>query len=214
VTAQRRRPPRGARRLRPHSWLFRQGLGATLAFLLPVFGVLYFLTVPDGPWIVVVATQVATAGLLVFASTLFFRTGVWVDGASITERGFVGGLVTVPVEAIGSIVVVHTYHGGGADTLPQLFVCDHEGGQLLRLRGQFWSVDNMNIVRETLGVPVVELNQAVSSRELVERYPGLLRWFERRPVLAGAVFSAAALACGVLLYLGLAFLGITSTGLR
>jgi hypothetical protein len=209
-----RRPTRGSRRLRPHNWLFRQGLAATLAFLLPVFAVLYFLTIPDGAWIVVLATQVATVALLAVAAILLVRTGIWVDANGITERGFFGAMVTVPLEAIGSIVVVHTYHGGGADTIPQLFVCDREGNQLIRLRGQFWSVENMDLIREELDVPVVELTESVTSRELLEKYPGLLYWFERRPVLAAALFCAAALAGGVLLYLGLALFGITSNGLR
>ena len=209
-----RRPARGSRRLRPHNWLFRQGLAATLAFLLPVFAVLYFLTIPDGAWIVVLATQVATVVLLAVAAILLFRTGIWVDQKGITERGFFGTMISVPVEAIGSIVVVHTYHGGSADTIPQLFVCDHEGNQLIRLRGQFWSVENMDVIRNDLDVPVVELNESVSPRELLEKYPGLLYWFERRPVLAAAAFCAAALAGGGLLYLGLALFGITSNGLR
>jgi hypothetical protein len=208
------RPARGSRRLRPHNWLFRQGLAATLAFLVPVFAVLYFLTIPDGAWIVVLATQVATVALLSIAAVLLFRTGIWVDSEGITERGFFGTVVTVPIAAIGSIVVVHTYHGGSADTVPQLFVCDHDGNQLVRLRGQFWSVENMEVVRAALDVPVVELTESVSPRELLERYPGLLYWYERRPVLAAAVFCAATLAGGGLLYLGLALFGITSTGLR
>jgi hypothetical protein len=209
-----RRPARESRRLRPHNWLFRQGLAATLAFLVPVFAVLYFLTIPDGAWIVVLATQVATVVLLAVAAILLYRTGIWVDQNGITERGFFGTMISVPVEAIGSIVVVHTYHGGSADTIPQLFVCDHDGNQLIRLRGQFWSVENMDIIRNGLDVPVVELSESVSPRELLEKYPGLLYWFERRPVLAAAVFCAAALAGGGLLYLGLALFGITSNGLR
>jgi hypothetical protein len=209
-----RRPARESRRLRPHNWLFRQGLAATLAFLLPVFAVLYFLTIPDGAWIVVLATQVATVVLLAVAAILLYRTGIWVDQNGITERGFFGTMISVPVEAIGSIVVVHTYHGGSADTIPQLFVCDHDGNQLIRLRGQFWSVENMDIIRNGLDVPVVELSESVSPRQLLEKYPGLLYWFERRPVLAAAVFCAAALAGGGLLYLGLALFGITSNGLR
>jgi hypothetical protein len=205
---------RGARRLRPHSWLFRQALTATLAFLVPVFGVLYFLTVPDGAWIVVLATQAATAVVLAVAAVLFFRSGIWVDERGITERGFFGTLIVAPIDSIGSIVMVRTYHGGGADTLPQLFVCGHDGSQLIRLRGQFWSAETMGIVRDALDVPVTDLPESVSSRQLLETHPGLLYWFERRPVLAAALFCTAVVCGGVLLYLGLAFFGITSSGLH
>jgi hypothetical protein len=206
--------PRGGTHLRPHNWLFRQVLTATLAFLVPVFAVLYFLTVPDGAWIVVLATQAATTVLLAIAAVLFFRSGIWVDEHGVTERGFFGTVISAPVGSIGSIVVVSTFHAGGADTVPQLFVCDHDGNQLVRLRGQFWSVETMDVVRRALDVPVVELTESVSTRQLLETHPGLLYWFERRPVVAAALFCVAALSCGALLYLGLGVFGITSSGLR
>ncbi|WP_188510443.1 hypothetical protein [Conyzicola nivalis] len=204
-----RRPPQGYRKLRPHPWLFRQGLVATLAFLVPTFGVLYFLTVPDGPWPVVVATQVVASVAIVLACRSYFRVGVWIDRRGIAERGLLGRTTTMQTADVGSIVLVRTFEGGGAETVPQLFVCDHDGNQVIRLRGQFWSESDMRIVCDELDVTVTELNESVTPRELLERYPGLLYWFERRPVLAAALFSAAVLVVGSLLYFGLAAIGIT-----
>ncbi|WP_411699519.1 hypothetical protein [Conyzicola sp.] len=204
-----RRPPQGYRKLRPHPWLFRQGLVATLAFLVPTFGVLYFLTVPDGPWPAVIVTQVVASIAVVLACRSYFRVGVWIDPRGVAERGLLGRTTWMQTADIGSIVRVRTFEGGGAETVPQLFVCDHDGNQVIRLRGQFWSEDAMRIVCDQLDVTVTELNQSVTPRELLERYPGLLYWFERRPVLAAALFSAAILAVGSLLYLGLAAAGIT-----
>ena len=43
--------------LRPFAHLFRQGVLATVAFMLPILLVLYFLTIPDGPWQAVLATS-------------------------------------------------------------------------------------------------------------------------------------------------------------
>jgi hypothetical protein len=204
-----RRPPKDYRKLRPHPWLFRQGLVATLAFLVPTFGVLYFLTVPDGPWPMVIATQVFATVAVILACRSYFRVGIWIDQRGIAERGMLGRLTMMPTADIGSIVLVRTFEGGGAETVPQLFVCDHDGNQVIRLRGQFWSESDMRIVCDKLDVPVTRLNQSVTPRELLERYPGLLYWFERRPVFASALFSAAVLVIGTLLYLGLAALGIT-----
>jgi len=204
-----RRAPAGYRKLRPHPWLFRQGFIATLAFLTPVFIALYLLTVPDGPWEVVAITQVLASLVFTVACCAYFAVGIWVDKRGIVERGFFGGLMTMPAADIGSVVLVQTYHGGSADTVPQLFVCGHDGAQVIRLRGQFWSIDDMRAVGEILDVPITELSESVTPRELLEQYPGLLYWFERRPILAAALFSACVLIGGSVLYLGLAAVGVT-----
>jgi len=203
------RAPSGYRRLRPHPWLFRQGFIATLAFLAPVFAALYLLTVPDGPWGVVLVTQLVASVMFALACASYFAVGVWVDPGAVVERGFLGGLITMPASDIGSIVLVHTYDSDSAETVPQLFICDHDGAQVIRLRGQFWSLADMRTVGEVLDVAITELVESVTPRELLEQYPGLLYWFERRPVLAAAVFSACVLLGGSLLYLGLAAIGIS-----
>lgn len=203
------RAPVGYRKLRPHPWLFRQGFIATLAFLTPVFAALYFLTIPDGPWLVVLITQAVASLVFALACSSYFAVGIWVDKRGIVERGFFGGIISMPAADIGSVVLVHTYQGGSADTVPQLFVCDHDGAQVIRLRGQFWSLADMRSVCEELDVTVTELSESVTPRELLEQYPGLLYWFERRPVLAAALFSACVVLGGSLLYLGLAAIGVT-----
>jgi len=203
------RGPVGYRKLRPHPWLFRQGFIATLAFLTPLFAVLYFLTIPDGPWVVVVITQVIASVIFTIACITYYAVGVWVDKRGIVERGFFGGVISLSASDIGSIVLVHTYQGGSADTVPQLFICDHDGNQVIRMRGQFWSLADMRAVCEALDVTVTNLSESVTPRELLEQYPGLLYWFERRPILAAALFSACVLLGGSLLYLGLAAIGVT-----
>jgi hypothetical protein len=204
------KPATGSIRLRPHAHLFRQALLSTLAFQIPVFAVLYFLTVPNGPWVAVLALHILTSVAFLIATHAYFRAAVWVDPTGIAERGFFGRLVYIPTSGIGSIVLVHTYHGGGADTLPQLFICDPSGRQIVRLRGQFWSIENMRLVGSTLGVQVTELAEAVSTRELLEQFPGLLYWFERSPLLGAVAFTGSVVVGGALLYLGLAWLGVTT----
>jgi hypothetical protein len=200
---------RSSARLRPYRWLFRQGAVAVCAFLTPVFALLYFFTVPNGPWRVVLVTQIVATVAVLVTTVLYVRVGIWVDGAGITERGFFGRLHTVHSPEIGSIVLVRTYQGGGADTVAQLFVCDQQGKQVLRMRGQFWSDQSMMVVSELLDVPVREITESVTTRELLEEYPGLLYWFERRPVLAGAFFSLCVVVGGSALYGSLMLLGIS-----
>ena len=199
----RRRIPVGALRLRPNPMLFRQAIAALLAFAIPAFGVLYFVTVPEGTWLPVLLAQAAVSAAFLVATWSFFRVGIWVHADAIVERGFFGAVIRVPSGAIGSTVLVHTYYGGGAETVPQFFVCDDDGRQLVRMRGQFWSAENMATVRDTLGVPTSELTEGVSTKDILRHYPGLLYWFERRPALAIGALGAMLAAGGTVLYLGI-----------
>ncbi|CAN5467318.1 hypothetical protein BH10ACT7_BH10ACT7_20490 [soil metagenome] len=183
--------------LRPFAHLFRQGVLATVAFTLPIFLVLYFLTAPDGPWQAVLATQVLATIAVGLASVSYFTTAIWVDETGIAERGFFGRLTEHPIESIGSIVQARTFVDG-AEPVPQLFVCDHEGRQLVRMRGQFWSQESMDTVVNALDVPVTVVDPTVTTSELRTDFPGLLYWFERHPIWAAAAFTASTVAVGAL----------------
>ena len=198
-------------RLRPHTYLLRRGVATALAFFVPAFGVLYFLTVPSGPWVAVLVTQILVAVALGYCVFAYARLGIWVEPTSITERGFAGLKKTLSANTIGSLVIVNTFRGGWTETVPQLFVCDPAGKQVMRMRGQFWSRDAMATVASILSVKVTELSDPVSTAELHASYPGLLYWFERRPTLAACLFAGALVVGAVLLYLILSALGETVT---
>jgi hypothetical protein len=183
----------GALRLRPLRSLFWQALGGTLAFLLPISAVLYFLSVPDGPWPLVVVLQVAII-VTFLASYLSYRNlGFWVSPIGIAERGFFGGTKYYRVDEIDAIVLVHTFNGANPEAVPQLFLCDRNGRQLLRMRGQFWSLASMEAVGDSLDIPLTYINDEVTRAELLDSYPGLLYWFERHPLLAGVIAGVSLL---------------------
>lgn len=196
-------------RLRPHPYLLRRGIGAVLAFFVPAFGVLFFLTIPNGPWQFVLIATIVVAILFVYSVISCLRLGVWVAPESIAERGYFSMTKRYTADELGSIVLVDTFHGGAADTVPQLFVCDRSGKQLIRLRGQFWSRESMQTVASTLDVPLTQLARPLQNNELRALYPGLLYWFERRPVLTALVFGSMFLVAGALLYALLTALGVT-----
>lgn len=196
-------------RLRPHTYLLRRGVATAIAFFVPAFGVLYFLTVPDGPWVAVLVTQILVAVALGLAVFSYARLGIWVEPESITERGFTGLSKTLAASSIGSLVIVNTFRGGWTETVPQLFVCDPDGRQVMRMRGQFWSREAMATVAGILKVKVTELSDPVSTAELHASYPGLLYWFERRPILAACLFAGVLVIGAALLYVILAALGET-----
>jgi len=188
--------PADLRRLRPLRSLLWQALAGTLAFLVPISAVLYFLTVPHGPWQLVLAMQGLIVLAFLAAYVSYLRLGVWVGARGIAERGFFGLSMYIPVEQIGSIVLVNTFQGTSTEAVPQLFLCDERGRQLLRMRGQFWSRSSMLAVSETLDIALEQLTDDVSKAELLASHPGLLYWFERRPILV-AVILTSALAVGV-----------------
>ena len=195
--------------LLPRRSLFRQALLATLAFLGPVLIVLYWITIPDGPWVVVLVTHLIASLLFAIASWAYFATAVWVHPTGIAERGFFGGRTYFPRERIESIMLVRTFAGGDPnETMPQLFVCGPGGEQLVRLRGAFWTDESMDAVSEELDIPITEFSESVTAAELLEEYPGLLYWFERRPVLAAAAFSAAVVIGGCIIFGVVALLGL------
>jgi len=206
-----RRPPAHSTVLVPHRHLFTQALIATNAFLAPVLIVLYFFTIPDGAWPLVLAMQIVATVLFTIASVAFFRTGVWVSETGIAERGFFGRLEFHSRDEIARILLAPTFHGDGTATLPQLFVCDANDNQLMRLRGQFWSIESMQTVADILDAPIAQL-PASDLRDIHAEYPGLLYWFERRPIVAAFVFSAAMVAVGGIVYGALAMAGMVPTG--
>jgi len=206
-----KQPPAGYTALRPHRYLFTQALVATNAFLGPVLIVLYVFTIPDGAWPVVLGMQIFASILFTIASAAFFRTAVWVGENGIAERGFFGRLDFHDRDEIARILLAPTFHGDGTATLPQLFVCDANDKQLMRLRGQFWSLESMQAVGEILDMPIAQLPTS-DLRDIHAEYPGLLYWFERRPAVAACVFSAAMVVVGGLVYGALALAGMVPNG--
>ena len=183
--------PADLRRLRPLRSLFWQALGGMLAFLIPVSVVLLFVTLPDGPWPLVIVLQ-ASVVLVFIGSYISYRNlGFWVGPSGIAERGFFGLATYVPREMVDSVLLVNTYHGSGTETVPQLFVCDSDGKQLLRMRGQFWSLDSMEDAAAALDIPLTYVSDEISKTELLDSHPGLLYWFERHPLIIAAAATAA-----------------------
>ena len=187
-------------KLRPHAHLFGQGIIAVVAFMTPVFVVLYVLSIPSGPWRAVLATQILATIVIVGASVAYFRVGIWVDRTSITEIGFFGRRKRFEAAELDSVFVADVFEASGAVSLPQLFVRDKEGKQVIRMRGQFWSRESMDTVLATLEVPKQARDHVVSTRELRDEFPGLLYWFERRPVIAALVFTAITAVVGGAIY--------------
>jgi len=187
-------------KLRPLPHIFSQGVIAVVAFMAPVFVVLYVMTIPSGPWKAVLVTQIIATLAVAYGTFSYFRATIWVEPTSITEIGFFGRTRRVEAHEIGSVFVADVFEASGTRTLPQLFVRDKQGRQVIRMRGQFWSRESMDRVLAILDVTKLARDDSVSTRELRDQYPGLLYWFERRPIIAALAFSVGMLAVGAVIY--------------
>lgn len=149
-----------------------------MAFLTPVFALLYLLTVPGGSWPWVLALQLIVSLAVGAGCARFFLAAIWVDREGISERGYVLGKRHFSRAEVDSVVRVRTF-GYGSEVIEQLFVCDAAGRCLVRMRGQFWTRGEMDAVIETLGAPVTVLGGIMTLRELAAERPLLVTWIER-----------------------------------
>jgi hypothetical protein len=181
VTARARVSSATTRTLRPDRRLFRQGVITVLALTMPVFAVLYWLTIPSERWPVVLAVQLAVILVSFFIVLGFLGAAIRVSPEGVSERGFFGRRHQAPIEAIGSILLVEIYRDSALDTQPQLFICSANGGLLFRMRGIFWTRADMDAVVDTIDVPIAVAESTVTMTELRRSHPELLYWFERFP---------------------------------
>lgn len=168
--------------VRPFGHLFRQGLTAVLAFFVPLFAVLYWLTIPRGLWLPVAVASLIAASSLLYAVYSHRRITITVSALGFTERGFFGRTTRYAAAIVDNVMILEMYQSDTLDTHAHLFVRKADGTVLLRMRGQFWSRADMETVIDELAAPVVRVAEPVTLRDLNQTNPELLYWFERRPV--------------------------------
>lgn len=168
--------------LRPHRHLFTRGIVAVLALTTPVFAVLYWLTIPSGAWVFVLIAHLVVIAATVVGVASFLNTTITYGPDGVRERGFFGRTVRVGHGEAGAVILVQVYERSTLDVLPQLFVASPEGRLLIRMRGQFWSADDMERIAEELDVPVTRPEEPMTHGQLRRAWPRLLYWFERVPV--------------------------------
>src|SRR3712207_2037818 len=95
--------------------------------VLPPFLALYWLTIPDGEWPVVLAINAVTAATTTIGAVRVRHARIEVDEQGIRERGYFGRLVVTPREEIASILIVPVLAGSTLETTTQLFVLDFQG---------------------------------------------------------------------------------------
>jgi len=170
--------------LRPHAHLFARGLVALLALTTPVFAVLYWITIASGAWPVILAIHLLVVVAATLAVLAYVSTTIQFTANGVRERGFFGRTVQARHDLVGVVLLIDLYEGSTLDTQPQLFVTGLDGRLLIRMRGQFWALADMERVAEELDVPITKRPDSVTIAELRRTSPELLYWFERFPRLS------------------------------
>jgi hypothetical protein len=183
---------------RPRADLMRTGLLSYLLLSIPLFGALYVLSVPHGPWTGVLIFQLLTLLVVGLAYIQYRRTYIGVTSESLEERGFFSRVVSIPLAGVHSAVLVETYRSSSAETVHQLLLSGVDGQRMLRMRGTFWHEAAMRQLVTTLGIPITERNDPMTKSTFFTEYPGSAYWFENRPAIA-----ILAIAGGLVVILGL-----------
>lgn len=186
--------------LRPVAQLHGQTRLVTAALLIPVFAAVFWFAIPRGTWPRVFVALIVVTVVYAAASYLLARVSIRIGHDYVSERGFFS-TNRVASKRIESVLILTAYRGQSLETVPQLFLLDTNGDALLRMRGQFWSVDSIETMASAFDVPVRRAEEPLTRAELRRDHAALLYWFERWPGLGAAVAAGTIAALSLLLIL-------------
>lgn len=168
--------------VRVRQGLLAQGIAALLALSVPVLLVLYWLTIPTGAWVWVVAVQTFVIVAVALAVFRYLRVCISVTPTHLLERRFFFGTNRVPLESIARVVMLEMHRTMASQSRLQMFVLGTDGRPLVRMRGEYWSRNGINRIASQLTMaPIEHIDHPVTLDELQTTRPEMLYWFERRP---------------------------------
>ncbi|SEB88093.1 hypothetical protein SAMN04489806_2023 [Paramicrobacterium humi] len=159
-----------------------QGIGVSVALAVPTLVTLYWLAIPAGAfwWVFGAQTLFLVVGIVVLVR--YFRARIRVTADTLEEVSFFGATRRTPTETIGRAIVMSLRRNASMPPTMQMFVLDSEGRLVLRMRGEYWSDDDINAIAERLvTVPIEHIQGTVPLDELQRTNPDMLYWFERLP---------------------------------
>jgi hypothetical protein len=191
---------RADRILRPVAQLHGQTRLITAALIIPVFAAIFWFSIPRGTWPRVFVALLVVSAVYVTLSFLLSRVSIRIAHDCVSEHGFFS-TNRVPSKRIESVLILTTYRGQSLETVRQLFLLDTNGEALLRMRGQFWSVDSIEAMANAFDVPVHRADEPMTRAELRRDHAAILYWFERWPWLGAAVTAGTIAALSLVLIL-------------
>lgn len=168
--------------LRPHAPIIKQWSVAVLAFVAPIFVALYWLTVPDGRWPLVLAMHLAFTAIAAAGLVSYSLVSVTAGPEGLRRRDALGRRRTFPSDAIGRLLHVPLSRNGSAAVQPQVFVLGTDGRLLTRLHAAFWSVEGLDSVLAALALPaaIEAIEEPMTLAQFDRAWPGLLHRLEVR----------------------------------
>ena len=180
-------------RVRPRRSLMTTAFVSVVLAMIPVFGVLYWFAVQHGSWALVFVVHLAVT--IVCLATLGRQLTVFtaVTDTELIGRGIFSPMLRVPLSSIASVLIVPTYIGQSPDPVLQLLVRDAAGARLFRMRGTYWTPDDLKAVANALPVAPTFVQEPMGINEFYRTYPGSAYWFQNKPALWIILFGLAVL---------------------
>lgn len=152
---------------------------------------------------VVLTIGLVTAVVCLLGLWLFFRNSrVVLDRRHLSHTNWLGSARRWTTADVGHVLVAEQLMEYGK-AAPSLFVLDKEGARLIRLRGQYWSLNDMSTLARRFGSRSEIIEVPVTAARIGRDHPNAVGWWEVHQWLfvlglVGALFACAMLAATVL----------------
>lgn len=136
---------------------------------------------------------VAALALSVLFLALYFSVSqVRLEPGRVVTRSWIGVTRTIDLAQVGEVFQVAAAKPLGGASSPHLFLVGHDGRKLHRMRGEFYSVDDMNRLAHhgvSQGAPYNPWPHQMSTKQLAQARPGLVSSWESRPLMVGLIVA-------------------------
>lgn len=184
-------PKQGAQReLRPSLWRYLQAHRAS-ALMLALVALVLFLR--GGGIGALLGILIAVGGSSLI-SLYFRRASVTVTPTELISTGLVRTRRTTRDDIAEIVTVAMPRAHRASRTFPHVFVLDHAGRRVTRLRGTHWLVDDMRQIIRRLGVSPRKISGTTTAKDLAARYPAAVPLLERRPIVRNLLVIVPGLA--------------------
>ncbi|MEO6116803.1 MAG: hypothetical protein ABIP33_10490 [Pseudolysinimonas sp.] len=176
--------------------------------MIPVFGVLYWFSLQHDSWWWVFAVHLAITIACLATLARQLTVFVAVTDTELIGRGIFSPMLRVALSSVANVDIVPTYIGQSLDPVLQLLVRDASDAPLFRMRGTYWSTDDLMAVANALPVTPTLVQEPIGIREFYRTYPGSAYWFQNKPALwivlvAIALVGVVAVVTWVMTVLGM-----------
>jgi len=183
--------------IKPSRAAYGRALRANAIIAIPLFVIIVALRGATHPYLIPIYLGVAVLSFGIVL--LYFRfTSVRFGNGVYNYRTFFGLGRGFRVDEAGLVLTLSALRINMTTVTPDFIVLDKGGRRLLRLRGTFWSTDDLGPLANDLaarGVALEAVPQPVTALQVRQRHPGAIAWWEAHRIaftfiLTGAILLA------------------------